>query len=348
VVLSRRDAIHHVLRLGLLTPADVVERMVTAIEYVGRNHLVRVEVAGGAGWIVKQPRVLGTPDAATMWTEAAVFWLAAHEPAFAPLRRWMPRFDHYDERNALLTTELVPSSDSLLNVLLRGEPVEPASLRDVGRALGTLHGSVSRVLRDERTRRLFRTQPAWALTLGDAQAYYQPSTNAARAIVQTVLAEPGVAGAFAAARAQWRDAHLVHGDAKAANVLVLTDGTIRVIDWEIAAIGDGLWDVAGLVHSLLIPNALANVEPLEVAERRALGHVDALWDGYLSALDAPPPGGDPRVTMLRLAGVRLVQTCLESTQFVDVVQPAVAGALRMGLELMTRPEASRERWERAA
>ena len=348
MTLTRRDAIHHLLRLGLLTPAMLVERGVAATEYVGRNHLVRVELADGAGWIVKRPRVLGTPDAATMWTEAAVFWLSVNEPRFAPLRRWMPRFDHYDERTSLLTTELIAASDSLLNVLLRGERVGSAPLGEIGRAFGTLHGPVSRVLRDERTRKLFRSQPAWALTLGGPQPYYRPGTGAARAILQAVLTEPGAVAAFGAARAAWGGAQLVHGDAKAANVLVAADGTVRVIDWETAALGDGLWDVAGVVHSLLIPNGLANVEPLEAAERRARPHVDALWHGYLAALGAPPPGDDPRVAMLRLTGVRLVQTCLESAQFVDAVQPAAAAALRMGLELMTRPEASRARWERAA
>ena len=47
-MLTRRDALQHLLRLGLLTPDDGVTQNITATEYVGRNHLVRVERPGGS------------------------------------------------------------------------------------------------------------------------------------------------------------------------------------------------------------------------------------------------------------------------------------------------------------
>jgi Ser/Thr protein kinase RdoA (MazF antagonist) len=221
-------------------------------------------------------------------------------------------------------------------------------LHDVGRAFGVLHGSVSSILNDERARRLFRTGPAWAMTLGSSHQHYTPSTQAARAILAQLMQRPDALAALERARASWRDAHVIHGDAKAANILVLDDGSVRVIDWEIAALGDGLWDLGGLVHSLLIPNPMQPAQPLAVAQGRAQPLLDALWKGYLSVTPSLPPGDDPRVTMLRLAGVRMVQTCLESAQFSEQVHPTIGGVLEIGIELMTRPEASRERWERAA
>jgi len=347
-VLTRRDAVHHLLRLGLLTPDDVVSRPITATEYFGRNHLVRVETPGAPSYIVKQPRDPRAPDAATMWTEAAIFWLSANEPAFAPLVRWMPKYYHYDERNAILTIELVHPADSLMAKLSGGGTVPAEMLHDVGRAFGVLHGSVSGILRNERARRIFRTGLAWATTLGSVQQHYVPSTSAARAILTEVVQRPGALAALERARATWRDEHVIHGDAKAANIMVLHDGSVRVIDWEIAALGDGLWDLGGLVHSLLVPNPMEMPLALEAAQRRARPLLDALWNGYLSALPNPPPGDDPRVTLLRLAGVRMLQTCLESAQFTEQIHPAIPGVLAMGVELMTEPEASRERWERAA
>ena len=43
-MLTRRDALQHLIRLGLLTPDDVVTQSITATEYIGRNHLVRSSV----------------------------------------------------------------------------------------------------------------------------------------------------------------------------------------------------------------------------------------------------------------------------------------------------------------
>ena len=345
-MLTRRDAVHHLLRLGLIAPADLVDRRVTANEFIGRNKLIQVEVAGGAGYVVKEPRDASSPDASTMWIEAALFWMSANEPVFADLARWMPRFHHYDEPNAVLTTELVAPAHSLYTVLSMGQ-AQPRTLRELGEVFALLHGSVSAILEQERARKLFRTGPAWSLTLGTAQPMFAPATNAGRTLLQRVMEYPGALDALARARADWRDTHLIHGDAKSANVLVLPGGTIRVIDWEIAAIGDGLWDIAGFVYSLLLPTP-GVADDLESAERRARPLLDALWDGYVSALPEPPPGDDPRVTMLRLAGARLMQMALETTIFVDRVDPYLEATLRMGLELLTRPEQSRARWERAA
>jgi tRNA A-37 threonylcarbamoyl transferase component Bud32 len=347
-MLTRRDALQHLIRLGLLTPDDLVAQSIVASEYVGRNHLVRVERPAAPCYIVKQPRDVNTPDAVTMWTEAAIFWLSANDPQFAVLAPWLPKYYHYDEPNKILTIELIAGSDSLMAKQMAGAALDPRLLADVGRAFGTLHGAASQGLREERVRRLFRTGIAWVLTLGAPQSPYVPGTQAAQSILAAVLQRPDALAALTQARADWRDAHIVHGDAKAANVLILEDGSVRVIDWEIAGLGDGLWDVAGIVHSLLMPNPLAAPEPLDAAQTRAHPLIDALWAGYVAAAPPPPHLADPRLALLRLAGARMVQTCLESTQVFNQLYPHTSALLQMGLELLTRPEASRERWGRAA
>ena len=347
-MLTRRDALQHLLRLGLLTPDDLGTQSITASEYVGRNHLGRVERPGAPCYIVKQPRDANAPDAVTMWTEAAIFWLSAHEPTFAVLAPWMPKYFHYDEPNKILTIELVAASDSLMAKQMAGGVLDPRLLHDVGRAFGTLHGPASQVLRDERTRRLFRTGIAWVLTLGVPQSPYVPGTPAAQSILSAVLQRPDALAALAQARADWRDTQIVHGDAKAANVLILADGSVRLIDWEIAALGDGLWDIAGIVHSLLIPNLLAAPEPLAAAQARAASQIDALWAGYREMHPPPAHLADPRVALLRLTGARIVQTCLESTQVANQIYPHLPALLQMGLDLLTLPQAARERWGTAA
>jgi tRNA A-37 threonylcarbamoyl transferase component Bud32 len=347
-MLTRRDALQHLIRLGLLKPDEVVAQDITASEYIGRNHLVRVERAAAPCYIVKQPRDANMPDVVTMWTEATIFWLSVHSAEFAVLAPWMPRYYHYDEPNKLLTIELIAASDSLMAKQMAGAPLDPRLLRDVGRAFGTLHGPASRVLSDERTRRLFRPGIAWVLTLGQPQSPYTPGTQAAQSVLAAVLQRPDAVMALAQARSEWRDAHIVHGDAKAANVLILEGGAVRVIDWEIAALGDGLWDVAGIVHSLLMPNPMTAPDALASAQLRALAQIDALWAGYIETAAPSPHLVDPRVTLLRLAGARIVQTCLESTQTINQISPHIPPMLQMGLELLTQPQLSCERWRLAA
>src|SRR5213076_3215200 len=72
---------------------------------------------------------------------------------------------------------------------------------------------------------------------------------------------PEFPSALEALRTGWRSERLIHGDMKWDNCLVLGSGgpgqgpspplPLRVIDWELADFGDGLWDVGGIFHSFL-------------------------------------------------------------------------------------------------
>ena len=346
-MLSRSDAIHHLLRLGLLTPEELLDGPVSVSEFTGRNHLVRVERPGERSFTVKQPRDADTPDAVTMWTEAAIFWLSANDPEFARLARWMPLYFHYHEPDKVLTIEYVTAADTLMAKLIAGT-VPPHLLEEVGRAFATLHGPVSRASAAQPSRRLFASALPWVLTLGTPEVRYAPPTQIAAAVLAEVMRRPDVLAAFAQARADWSMDQIVHGDAKAANILILDDGSIRVIDWEIAALGDGLWDLAGLVHSLLVPNPLAPTEPLAAVQARAAPWFEALCRGYGEGGLTVRPGRDWRRTTLRLAGARLIQTCLESAHYAGQMPPAIPSMLQIALELMVHPEASAGRWRWAA
>jgi len=53
-MLTRRDALQHLLRLGLLSPGELVTQDIRATEYVGRNHLVRIERSNALGLIGRE------------------------------------------------------------------------------------------------------------------------------------------------------------------------------------------------------------------------------------------------------------------------------------------------------
>lgn len=345
-MLSRWDAIHHLLRIGLVTPDELLDGAVTATEYFGRNHLIRIDRSEGGALSIKQPRDADVPDAVTMWTEAAIFWLSANDPDFARLARWMPRYFHYHEPDKVLTIEYVAGAD-LMAKLMTGI-VAPALLHEIGKAFATLHGPVSRALPAKPERRLFAATLPWVLGIGSQQTRYAPPSPAAAAVHGELLSRPDAMAAMARARAEWRSHQVIHGDAKASNILILDDGSVRLIDWEIAGMGDGLWDLAGMAHSLIVPNPMAPSEPLPAAAARARPWLEAFWSGYRAGDAELARVGDSRDTVLRLTGARIIQTCLESAHLAQQVSGAIPPLLQIALELLTQPEASRDRWQWAA
>ncbi|WBO21377.1 aminoglycoside phosphotransferase family protein [Sphingomonas abietis] len=338
--LDHWESVQHLLRIGVISPAHLVSSDVSVASLSSRNHLVRVEWPGG-GAIVKQPKDRTTADAATMWAEASLFWLATHDPLFAPLAPWMPRFRHYDERQRILTIDYIVAAGSFADGLL-GAGLSVPLVEDVGRALATLHGPVSQATAGAPSRRLFAALMPWVLTIGTAEARYVPLTPASATVLQQLMAWPGAGAALQRLRAAWRADQIIHGDVKAPNLLVATDGTARIIDWEIVTLGDGLWDVAGLIHSMLVPNPGGLPEPLDVAQARVRPIAEALWRSYIVAAPWPRAGDAPSM-LLAMAGARILQTCLESAHH-GVVAPGIPAMLEMAAALMTDPVTARQRW----
>ena len=343
---SRLQAIHHLMRIGLLTPEQLLAGETSVTEWFGRNRLLRIDRSTGPSITIKQPREADTLDAATMWTEAAIFWLSANDPDFASLACWMPRFFHYHEPDKVLTIEFV-AGDDLMTRLIAGT-VEPALFRALGAAFATLHGPVSRALSAKPERRLFGNMLPWALCLGSTLNRYAPPSPAAVAIHADLLSRPAVVAALSAARAGWRAGSVTHGDAKAVNVIIPADGSIRLIDWEIAGLGDRLWDLAGIAHSLIVPNPMARAGSLGEAIARARPWLEALWEGYRGVDPELAVTADEQEAILRLTGIRLVQTCLERAHVAPAVDETIPSLLDIAVELMARPEAARKSWRWAA
>jgi hygromycin-B 4-O-kinase len=82
--------------------------------------------------------------------------------------------------------------------------------------------------------------PSWAR----AVAWGVPESWAALDGAEREFLEGLAAATLAEVEALPDFAHLVHGDSSADNLIVAEDGTIGVIDWEGAMIGDPLWDTA--------------------------------------------------------------------------------------------------------
>ncbi|MBK9156579.1 MAG: aminoglycoside phosphotransferase family protein [Micropruina sp.] len=71
-------------------------------------------------------------------------------------------------------------------------------------------------------------------------------------VIETARSWPDV---MAAAAQAWRATAWTHGDVSAMNVILASDGSARLIDWESAGAGDPSWDLAGaqMLAAALLP-----------------------------------------------------------------------------------------------
>ena len=295
------------------------------------NYVRRVRPERGPSWVVKQARESpeGHPEFRVP-TERIVFErryaqaVAELAPGYASL---VPAVRHFDEPARALVLEDVGDGESL-ELLLRAGRAPRAALRSFGALLAAVHAASAACAAS--------LAPRFAndgmRQLNGAQMFLAPYAAAPASLPAELTEERECIRADSALRARVaalaeryagaREA-LVHGDAKAANVLVQA-GRPRLIDAEFCHVGDPAFDLGVALGHLVLcafaPGAHAALEPAW----------SALLEGYRT-------GGAPAERIAR--GER----CAGAVVFAHVIGPSrdafahpVDGlaALRRGRELL--------------
>jgi Ser/Thr protein kinase RdoA (MazF antagonist) len=328
------DLVHYLLERGLLTPAHVVNGGLTVVPAARRNNNFSVVCGGGPAYFVKS-LLPGTSQAAeTLRQEAVLYGLAASDPGLAALRAVLPGFRFYDSPRCILVVEHLAGARTLseLHAELGGAAEWTAEL--AGRVLAEVHRDAAEAL-PRLDPAVFRRQPPWALSLH----HLSPSFGPSGAQLQTLLLTyPEYPRALDAMRAGWRPNTVIHGDMKFDNCLVVErDGapSLKIVDWELADVGEDMWDVAGILQNYLFWSAVS-MQPTAAGEwsvavpfESVQPAMRAFWNAYASTRGlsaAAAAAGLERGA--GYAAARLLQSVMEML----VVSPAMSGHVALLLQ----------------
>jgi hypothetical protein len=352
------ELVRYLLDVGAIDCAAVVDGDLVISDCTRRhsNHKVRLGAGTGAGYFVKQARTDQPMSASTLNREAVCYWLAARDARFATLADLMPRCLHYDPQQQVLVLELLPESENLaeLHGRLGHVPVETA--RALGQALGTVHAGVADPGAQDPSTNSFPRTPPWVLGIHAVVARQFERLSLGNAHLLSLIHQyPSFSAALDALKAQWRPDTVIHGDMKWDNCLLLpatgsdAQSTLRVIDWELADIGDPLWDVGGLMHSFLCAWLLsmplhetARPEQLVAAARHPIHGMrpalHAFWQAYVEARGLNPKAASGAlVRCVEFAAARMIQSAYESLSYAQAVSAPTLRLLQVSLNILTRP-----------
>lgn len=328
------DLVHYLLERGLLTPGEVVDGGLTVVPAARRNNNFSVVCGRGRSYFVKSLLPGAAQAATTLRQEAALYTLAATDPELAPLRAVLPGFHLYDAQRCILAVEHLGGARTLneLHAELGGAAEWAAEL--AGRALAEIHqaGAAGLARLDPAA---FRRQTPWALSLHQIS----PSFGPPGAQLQTLLLTyPEYARALDAMRAEWQVNTVIHGDMKFDNCLVLDHAdapALKIVDWELADLGEDMWDVAGILQNYLFWSAVS-MQPsgdggwsVAVPFERVQPAMRAFWNAYASKRGLS--GADATAGLERsaaFAAARLLQSVMELL----VVSPAMSGHVALLLQ----------------
>ena len=310
----------YLVTAGLVAPGSA-----PAIEPVGDgniNWVRRFRTAAGSR-VVKQarPELERFPEYRAS-TERIVFEARYYETV-APLdlEGVCPQVIHFDPDERVLVLADLGDAVRLDAALARRADVRAAAAA-LGRFLGRVHAATrspdlaARFANDEMRR--LHGDHVFQLPF---RANEFPLSPALRARALELQADARLVARIDAAYARYLEPRgsLVHGDVQAGNVLLAPDGP-KLLDAEIAHVGDPAFDVGQLVAHLLLP-AVARGEI-----EHARGAVQAAWTGYAEGYGSAghPAFADAAV----YAGIELLRRTVGAARV-----PAVASD-EAGLEVV--------------
>jgi Ser/Thr protein kinase RdoA (MazF antagonist) len=362
MLLNSDSVVHYLLQRGLLSFDSVVEGDLMVLEAPRRNRNFKVTRQRQPGLFVKQVQEWDPQAIATVQREAWCYSLAKTLPELATLKEMLPEFHAYDQQRNVLVLEHLAGFESLAEYHQRlGKfPIEIAVL--LADVLGAYHRETRDKLQHLPQASIFPRTVPWIFSIHQQQPGWFQSLSAANSqLLGIVKKYDQFATALDGLRAQWNFNSLVHGDIKWDNCLIrpTTEAggkpTIKVIDWELADLGDPLWDVAAILQSYLsywiltmptwpgasVDDVIARAPfPLEALQ----APINAFWNRYKEVAQiAPEQSKEALARSIGYAATRMIQTAYEALSFAAHINANALYLLQVSMNILLSPEeATRE------
>jgi len=252
---------------------------------------------------------------------------------------------------------LLPQSESLAAYYRRTADFGGDIAARLGSALGTYHSNLAREAESPawskpEYQNLFPKMTPWILqfhgTSGDGFRQLSAANTELRAVLNRYEDFPRH---LTQLREEWRIDTLTHGDMKFENCVLCrpegsTEPQLKVIDWEIADLGDGCWDVGAVFQGFLnlwvfsMPATL-DTPPAELEQRaqyplqNMLPAIKAFWRAYAERMDLEK---DAERALLRRcvrhAAARMLQTVFESMNMQTQFTPSGVFLCQLSLNVL--------------
>jgi Phosphotransferase enzyme family len=338
----------------LLEFDSVIDGDFIVVDQSSRNRNLKVVRNNSPGFFVKQLASRSPEFAQTFETEAACYQLARNHPKIRPLNSLMPKFHYFDPANYILVLELLPNGESVWehHQRVRHFPLEIAQLQ--GEILGRYHSQIN-INGAADDLKVFKRQIPWILSIHETNPQYLGQVSQGNAqLISIVQQYPEFQTALASLRAGWNYKALIHGDIKWENLMLCRSHEsapleLKLIDWEIADIGDECWDAGAVLQAYLsfwifsLPlnggtdlNAAASASPFD--SEGIKGAMAAYWSSYSAARKLDAASSELLlVRSMSCAAARMIQTAYESIQKSPQISSHALCKLQMSMNILREP-----------
>lgn len=353
MILTGFNLPHYLLDKGFISYESFMDKGLTIHMASSRNTGFIVNKSEENALFVKQVRAFDQEKIETLRAEATCYWLANNEAEYGELKKFLPRFFHFDHFNYILVLEFITGSQDLQAFYSQYRYFPTEIGRQLANVLASYHKDIYRTIQKGKSAQLFRKAvPGPFLMFGDQLAYMNPRNKVEEQLHSLIRQQEGFSEKVAAIRTEWLPSSLIHGDIKPNNFLINQDCletghfNLRLIDWEIADLGDPAWDVAAVLQSYLLMWVMSDTGEEAVSQVNAAAFqledmqpgIREFWSAYCQAMGLS--GAKEEVFLLkttRFCAVKLLHTSYESSVLSGQLPPQSAKMLQLSFNLLQSP-----------
>lgn len=317
-----------------------------------RNTILKIMVQKHNSLFVKQ---MGTDPVSTgqFQREINAYALFKNNDEYAALANLVPDLIDNDDENNIIITRLLPDAKNLSEYYMLTKNFDINLAKEQAHILSACH-----IMPDTKTHTLgFPKILPWVLRLNQFKACdFFVGNEASTSIIQLIKDNNILQNALIDLAASWQYTHLIHGDIKWINFLATTNNdnklTQKLIDWELADMGDPLWDVAGLLQSYIsiwllgfdnnnpYSNELPDsMKPFDM--KKLQPSAQAFLKEYMALQQYPEEyHGYFYDRVMRLTAARIIQTSVEATTYHSKIEANYMRCIQLAFNIMKDPMAA--------
>lgn len=352
MLLTEHNLFYYLLDKGMVDSQKVVDGEFTVRRNDSRNNnfLVNREYDHHP-YFVKQVKAQDAEKTETLRTEAHCYHLANTDARYQSLKNFLPRFFHYDAVNHVLVTEQVKEAISVFDYYFQGFNSKiPEIIADI---LASYHGTIT-TFPQQSPSPFFRQQKPWVFSVATTPPAFWPHEGqaASQQMIQLIHKNREYVQLLSQVENEWKPQALIHNDAKFNNFLISYNNEaddvrfIKLIDWELADIGDPLWDVATIFQSYLMlwvstdaPDQALPPGMKKVTLPQVQPSIAQFWNRYAAQMKwSSGQAGSLLLKATRFCALKLIHACFETTPYSPSLQPMSVKLLQMSLNILRSPQ----------
>jgi thiamine kinase-like enzyme len=215
-----------------------------------RNYNMKIVIGSNNSLFIKQMETDMTSKN-LFNREVATYTLFKNEKLFSSINLCVPSLLDFDDENNIIVTELVFNSNNLTEYYMTLKEFDVAIAEEQAGILSQCHIKSNGQFDTSKYPKVL----PWVLQLNRYKANEFFANNPfSEKIIRLIKENDLLLNEIVSLSKSWQFTHLIHGDVKWINFLIVKNEKgyqQKLIDWELADIGDPLWDVAGLLQSYL-------------------------------------------------------------------------------------------------